>query len=164
MTLIKRFQITVVLVMFPLAAYPEIPLKGIDESCLQEVNQANQVCGDAISASIKQCWQQRLSTDCFKRVEAGTGTQDPSCKQELQQAATPCIEASRTFSEQCMKKNLSQRCVGQLSNAGQILEKSMQACQEVLQRRLRICKTDDWKKETECLQRYQEEVDAACQR
>lgn len=127
------------------------------------IYQVSQRCGDGTTATIKACWQQRLSPDCFKKVKAGTGTQDPSCKQELKQAATPCTEASQTFGARCMKENLSQRCIAQLKSAAQVSEKSMQACQEAMQRRLQICKTEG-QKETGCLQRHQSEVDSACQR
>lgn len=146
-----------------MAAYSEVPIKGLDESCAQEMNQLSQRCD--VTGSIKQCVQQRLSPDCAKKTIAGneTGGLDPSCKQELQQPAMPCTEIGMAFGKQCVDNNLSKRCKEQLNVAGKILANSMQAYQEALQRRLQICKTEG-QNEVACLQRHQSEVDLACPR
>jgi hypothetical protein len=122
---IKRFRIAVVLVMFPLSAYSEIPMKGLDESCTQEMNQLSQSC-DITSESIKQCVLHRLSPDCAKKAGTERVREDPSCTQEIAQAAMPCAEtvmaSVKAFGKQCMEKNFSQRCKEQLIVAGKAAE------------------------------------------
>lgn len=123
---IKRFRIAVVLVMFPLSAYSEIPMKGLDESCIQEMNQLSLRCNNNPEL-IQQCMLHRLSPDCAKKFGTERMRNDSTCTQEMVQAAMPCAEsvwsAAKAFSRQCMEKNFSQQCKEQLI----VAEKSAEA-------------------------------------
>src|SRR5450755_4597487 len=109
MNLARQFHFAAMLVGIPLAVLAQ-GAQGLDESCMRHWNEVAERCGNESEVATKQCWRQRLTTDCFDKVAAGTGTKDTSCKQQLQQAAMPCTEASLAVGKQCMFQNISQKC------------------------------------------------------
>lgn len=157
----RRYQTAAVLAGLPLFVFAQT-IQGVDESCVQELTRVAQRCEG--TAALKQCWRNRISPECFRQVEAGTGAPDASasCKQELQQAAMPCTEASVAFSKRCVEKNISPNCNDQIRK----VEESLKSCQERMQRMLQDCRAEgpDEKKAQKCIERHQAELKSACQR
>jgi hypothetical protein len=105
-----------VLFFLALSAFAQ-SIPGVDESCVNEWKRQSEHCGGDSVVAMKECWRQRLSPNCFKMAEPGTGVRDTSCRQELEKAAMPCTEASITRGKQCMEQSVSVGCNEQIKSA-----------------------------------------------
>ena len=99
------------------ATGPTSPITS-DSACQDELLAITSACGT--TATLTQCFQQKLSPGCWKQVSAenGTGTADASCIKEIQAMIEPCGQMVTPGSAECIQQKLSAACKANLG-AGQ---------------------------------------------
>lgn len=133
-----------------------------DESCMRENQSASKYCGEVAVSIVKQCLRERLSPNCAKQVDAGTGlSSDAGCRQELQKVAGPCTQTQIAAGKQCIQDRLSANCKEQTNKFSSEFEKSRKQCEDAMLRLKKVCSGE--KEMFACLQAHQAEMSAACE-
>ena len=85
---------------------------NLDSSCQASAKHTVSVCVPQLDASIKRCYQSRLSARCYVDMTASTGAhRDPVCVR----AAMPCLQDGIGEATRCIVQQLPPTCQQQLA-------------------------------------------------
>ena len=94
---------------FDIASLPGY--ENLDASCQASAKHMVSVCAPQIDATLKRCYQSRLSPHCYVSMTGGTGVhRDPVCVQQ----ASPCLRDGLGESVRCIVQQLPPTCQQQL--------------------------------------------------
>ncbi|MCK9689147.1 hypothetical protein [Scleromatobacter humisilvae] len=84
---------------------------NLDSSCQASAKHTVSVCVPQLDATLKRCYQSRLSAHCYVSMTGGTGVhRDPVCVQQ----ATPCLRDGIGEATRCIVQQLPPTCQQQL--------------------------------------------------
>ncbi len=86
--------------------------KNLDSSCQASAKHTVSVCVPQLDASIKRCYQSRLSARCYVDMTASAGAhRDPVCVRQ----AMPCLQDGLGEAQRCIVQQLPPTCQQELA-------------------------------------------------